>query len=454
MPVVIPDTTSLNPATSSLNWIYGKNVTFSQSVVVRAPVFATGNLSLQGSATIAETIPADVNNPQRPNSVNVVGTVTQANVGNANNNHIGNVDTHTSPGWGLGDTTLSPPAGGVWIGTGQCAIANQNGGALHACVYNSTAATADWIFQNRSVQTVLDLPDMSCCDPVGYAAPVVTYPEPTVGAPTVMGFWYSNADIGPKSPCLATDYATSGSISPPLTFDKQGVAANATGASDGLIDQSATRGTAAFNLTPKNAAYYCTSQDGQHWLRWNGTSSTWNGIPPNELDIQGVTFIDGSATVTAGTNGTQPAIYKGQGALILSGTFLMQTGSALCIAVSGSSCNTTAAWDPNKAGMYVFALGDFGTDASTQNQNSYAGFSIEINKGQYMGGLFGAKVVDAAVSGTVVDGPMISAYDNVNAGQSGDLRFPAIAFPTSGSDGFTGPLPVARLLTPRYFAGG
>ena len=60
------------------------------------------------------------------------------------------------------------------------------------------------------------------------------------------------------------------------------------------------------------------------------------------------------------------------------------------------------------------------------------GNGIEIKKGQYQGGLFAGKNVDATVTGTVVQGPMISVYGNVSAGQGGELSFPPISFPTSG----------------------
>jgi len=102
--------------------------------------------------------------------------------------------------------------------------------------------------------------------------------------------------------------------------------------------------------------------------------------------------------------------------------------------------------------MFIFAAGDFGTDLS--NQAGDTGNGIEIKKGQYQGGLFAGKNIDATVTGTVVQGPMISAYGSVSTGQGGELSFPAISFPTSGSSGFTGPLPRPKLLAPRQFTGG
>jgi hypothetical protein len=105
--------------------------------------------------------------------------------------------------------------------------------------------------------------------------------------------------------------------------------------------------------------------------------------------------------------------------------------------------------------MFIMAGGLFTTDRSLQNTNAYpTGTGIEIFKGQFQGGLLAANNVDASVTGSVVQGPMVSAYGDVSAGQSGFLSFPAIAFPSSGTDGFTGPLPLPQLLPPRQFGGG
>jgi hypothetical protein len=433
VPVVIPDTTSIDPSQSTLNWIYGRGITFGQSVIVKSPVFATGDLTLAGTATIGETIPADAaGNPARPNKVNVTGNVLQNNVG-SNQNHIGHVDTTTDPAGQLER---------VYVG-GQCKIGN---GSLHACTFNSTAGGADWIFRQSATQSTVDAPSFSCCTGVAgltYANPVTQTTPPG----NVVPFWYQNANLGPNTPCYV--YYSTGTIPSPLTFDRQGVAQTAVGA-DNVLDQSATAGRPAFDLTPASAAYDCESQNGQHQLGWNGTNAVFHGIQPGHLKVWGTIFIDGSVTSTA-----NPAIYEGIGALIMTGTFLMSNQQELCVAVTGSNCDTSFAWDPNKAGLFIFAGGDFTTDRSLQQTNANgSGVSIEMKKAQYQGGLFARGIIDASVTGTVVDGPMISAYTDVFAGQSGILTFPPLLFPTSGSSGFSGPLPLARLLTPRQFGGG
>ena len=72
VPVVIPDSTSVPPGTTATDWIYGLNdVTFGQSVNVAAPVYAGHDLILANTATIAETIPASLTLPARPNRIAV-----------------------------------------------------------------------------------------------------------------------------------------------------------------------------------------------------------------------------------------------------------------------------------------------------------------------------------------------------------------------------------------------
>ena len=82
------------------------------------------------------------------------------------------------------------------------------------------------------------------------------------------------------------------------------------------------------------------------------------------------------------------------------------------------------------------------------------GTSISINKGNFQGLLLASGNIDTNVSGSLVIGPMVSVYGNVNAGQSGTLQFPPITFAGAGTDGLTGPLPLPLLLQPIQFGGG
>jgi hypothetical protein len=121
----------------------------------------------------------------------------------------------------------------------------------------------------------------------------------------------------------------------------------------------------------------------------------------------------------------------------------MDNNTALCVNLSGGTCNTTAPWDADTTAL---AIVTDGIDAF--------GNGINIKKGNYQGLLLANGNVDASVSGTLVIGPMVSVYGNVNAGQSGTLQFPPISFASSGTGGLTGPLPLPQLLPPIQFGGG
>ena len=269
----------------------------------------------------------------------------------------------------------------------------------------------------------ITVPKLTCCSPyVGSTG----HPELSAD-PSVMGFWYRNASIGPNSLCQ-TSSGTPPEVRPTRTGARR----------PRRVDQperdrrADRRSTLRERRTP--------ARSGQGELSYNATTK--------KLTINGSIFIDGSATSTA-----NDATYVGQGALILSGTFSMNNHDKLCVALTaGGDCDTAAPWDPNLSGMFVFAAGDFATELSTDSGT--AGNGIEIKKGQYQGGLFAGNKIDASVTGTVVQGPMVSAYGDVATGQGGELSFPSISFPTSGSSGFTGPLPLPRLLAPRQFGGG
>lgn len=53
-----------------------------------------------------------------------------------------------------------------------------------------------------------------------------------------------------------------------------------------------------------------------------------------------------------------------------------------------------------------------------------------------------------------MQGPMISVYNSVSAGQSGNLSFPAISLAPSGGGGIISDPPLPQLLSPLNFGGG
>ena len=417
VPIVIPESVTADTGTSSLNWVYAFNdVTFSQAVKVKSPVYSGRDLRLQQTAKIGEVIPASDADPARRNRV----AVGRNFITESPQNQTGHV---LSPPHALGGDLAE-----VYV-QGQCA--SKDFPTLHSpCRWG--ADDKIWSLVTGSVipPGLITIPKLTCCLPYTGSALVLstTQPEPVTSpvTPSVLGFWYRNAFIGPNSLCLT-------SSGTPPRFDR------ATGADgpDGIIDQSATASRPPFDLT--GASYSCKTAKGE--LKYEAGSKT--------LTVEGSVFIDGSARSTA-----KGVKYLGKGAIILSGTFEMLNGTSLCVNLTGLDCNVSAPWDPETAGLFIFAAGDFNTELSNQRDSTLAGVGIAIKQGQFQGGLFAAQNVEATVSGTVVQGPMISAYGSVSAGQSGDLSFPAISVPSSGTSGFTGPLPLPRLLPPREFGGG
>jgi hypothetical protein len=256
-----------------------------------------------------------------------------------------------------------------------------------------------------------------------------------------MGFWYQNADLGPLSPCTTS----TGTV--PI-FD------TASGTPDLSINNSATP-TTPVNLTPYNGTYTCRTvlDDGSILgeLSWNASTTL--------LTIKGTIFIDGSAMVDAtGYPGNADAFrYTGQGTIVLTGTFGMQN-SKICavLTADGKDCNLSAgAWDPNAAALVIVADGDGGGGgAQAQPSNLVsAGEGIDLKSASFQGALIANKTIDIETTASM-QGPMISVYNTVFAGQTGDLIFPTIYLAPSGGGGVVTPPPMPELLDPRYFTGG
>jgi hypothetical protein len=171
--------------------------------------------------------------------------------------------------------------------------------------------------------------------------------------------------------------------------------------------------------------------------------------------VRGTVFIDGSATITSAP--AAQAKNVGQGTLILTGTFMMKN-ALLCVKTTGSGngthCDTaTGAWDPNVGALVIIADGDGGYDTTqSQSNNVIAGQGINIKNSDFQGGLIANKDIGVDTT-SQMQGPMVSVYHTVDAGQSNVLTFPPILFAPSG-ESTIGPAPVPKLLPPRNFGGG
>jgi hypothetical protein len=227
---------------------------------------------------------------------------------------------------------------------------------------------------------------------------------PPSSSTPIAGGWYSVASPGPLHPCDTSSTSPAGNALP--TFD-----------TNTSFDNSVP---GVFNLTPNAYSYTCKTAGGE--LSWSTATRT--------LTVQGVIFIDGSAT--ADTSGNTPVTYKGwgnsgactsigscQSVLFLSGTFLM-TGEHLCAVVNsaGNDCDqTTGAWDPNKK-LLIIATHNQGGQLSPND-----GVEVNTNKSTFQGGLY-AKYAISIQSGGQVQGPLVSGTQTISDGQSGILSFP------------------------------
>jgi hypothetical protein len=404
VPVVIPDSTSVPPGTTATDWIYGLNdVTFGQSVNVAAPVYAGHDLILANTATIAETIPASLTLPARPNRIVVGHDLSLVSP----QNRVGHVNGSASPANDLAE---------IHVGH-YCA--SQDNATPHPCVWGNIDKVWGVTHDNVISTGLITTPTLTCCSAgaIAWAAPANGTSHPALaGQPSYMGFWYLNAGLGPNSPCASP-------TGTPPRFD------TVSGTADNTINESAYSRAAPFQLIG-GATYSCTSADGQTKLAWDGTT----------LTIKGTVFIDGSAAVSA--NNTV-AKYVGKGTIILTGLFSMTNNTALCVNLQGGGCSTSAPWDADTTAL---AIVTDGIDASANG--------VIINKGNFQGMLLANGNIESNISGSLIIGPMVSVYGNVDAGQSGTLQFPPIAFASSGTDGLTGPLPLPQLLSPIQFGGG
>ncbi len=189
VPVVIPESTAVDPGTTATDWIYGlQDVTFGQSVNVAAPVYAGHDLILANTATIAETIPASLTLPARPNRIVAGRDLSLVNP----QNQVGHVNGTASPANDLAE---------IHVGH-YCA--SKDNATPHPCVWGNTDKVWGVTHDNVVSSGLLTIPTLTCCSAVAWAAPADGASHPaSPPSPSYMGFWYLNAGLGPKSPCAS-----------------------------------------------------------------------------------------------------------------------------------------------------------------------------------------------------------------------------------------------------------
>jgi hypothetical protein len=396
VPIVFPPTTPVS-SDGPLNFFYsGSDMWFENSVHEKAPVYVMRDLHLESTAAIDG----------------------RGNDGAANKAAVGRDLYLKGPQNQIGLTGGTDPRMAEVHVVHQCS--SKANPTLHDCGPSQAAWDTNKIYvEPGKADNVI---------PPGF----LSY-TPTL-TPARMFLWYQNADLGPYSPC------TIKTGSPPI-FD------TASGVPDNSVNLSATP-TNAINLTPPGASYTCQSWAGSTLLGqldWNSSTKL--------LTIKGTIFIDGSIYIAPG--GT--ARYTGVATIIASGTFGMK-GDTICATHPGytGACDYTATspWDPTKSALVIVANGAAGAGNGQGDGSDFnPGEGIEIKSADFQGALIANHTIRAETT-SKVQGPMISIYDAVWAGQSNALIFPDILFAPSGGGGIITAPPPPILLDPRNFGGG
>ena len=412
VPIIIPTTTPAS-ATGPLNFLYsGSDMWFQNSVHVKAPVYVTRDLHLESTAKIdGEAEKAAIGrdlylkNPQ-----NQIGLTGGSDPRIAEIHVVRWCSSKATPA-----LHICGPSNAQW-----------DNDAILATVHDNVIPPGPPPF-------ISFIPKLTCCAPYGGtiapAGPAAGPPD----NPSNMGFWYQNADLGPFAPC------TTSTGSPPK-FD------TASGVADNSINWSASPST-VINLTP-NASYTCKSMVGSTTLgelSWDNSTKL--------LRVKGTIFFDGSITIFP----SAVARYEGQATIVTSGTFGMKNAS-MCATHPGytGACDYTATspWDPNKSALVIVADGLAGAgSAQGQGSDFDPGDGIHLKSADFQGALIANHSVTTETTARM-QGPMISVYDGVFAGQSNDLIFPPILFAPSGGGGIISDPPKPALLAPQNFGGG
>jgi hypothetical protein len=413
VPVVIPPTTPVSAA-GPLNFLYsGADMWFENSVHVKAPVYVTRDLHMESTSQIdgaakKAAIGRDLylKNPQ---------------------NQIGLT--------GGGDPRIDEIHVVRWC-------SSKTNPTLHACGPSNAQWDNDKIFATIHDNVIPPgpppfisfTPKLTCCAPYGGSIAPSGPPAGPPDNPSNMGFWYQNADLGPLAPC------TTSTGSPPK-FDTANPLTP-----DNSINWSASP-TTVINLTPA-ASYTCTSMAGSTILG----ELSWNAST-NLLKVKGTIFIDGSITISPGAT----ARYTGQATIVTSGTFGMKNAS-ICATHPGytGACDYTATspWDPNQSALVIVADGLAGAgNAQGQGSDFDPGDGIHLKSADFQGALIANHSVNTETTAKM-QGPMISVYDGVFAGQSNDLIFPPVLFAPSGGGGIISDPPKPQLLSPQNYGGG
>jgi Tfp pilus assembly protein PilX len=226
-----------------------------------------------------------------------------------------------------------------------------------------------------------------------YASPADDSAPRSMDPPTPdWSAWYKNASPGPYFACVTASGSPPNTGSWTTAFDgDQGLPT----VPDPTKINRSVPGT--FNLTP-GSAYSCKTPGGE--IAWDPTQN------PKLLTIKGTIFIDGDARI-APASGNATIRYTGQGALWLSGSFVVKNTN-VCAVVSGSGCDWNLGaghWDPNSTFFEVVAgYKGGGVQADTPAPD----VSVELQSAGFQGGIESMLRMDIGSSSTTM-GPLVTS---------------------------------------------
>jgi hypothetical protein len=245
---------------------------------------------------------------------------------------------------------------------------------------------------------------------------------PSIPAPTAdFQDWYYVARPGPRYGCQVT-------VGVPPTFDNN------------TTNDYATPGNqipAVVSLTPMSA-YDCWRPEGElAWLPANTDppSGFPKGAPGSlarqaygQLYTNGTVYIDGSATVDA-----SPVRSVGNGALYVSGTFLLKN-TVFCSILSSNlkSCDTQAWEASSNPDIFLVVANGNGGYGGAQSQVPN-GDSIEVKGSEAQGALYGTNAVEVDTT-SQFQGPIVATTEIIS--QTGGSPFPvfrSVPFGTPGN---------------------
>jgi hypothetical protein len=413
---------STQEASGLWDWVYSGdpatdettcNMTIDGSVKVLSPIYAAGNLCLNGQAKIIE--PGTGQQDRL-----VVGG--RFFLKNSAGNFAGCVDLNGNQ---VGSCMSGPSSLSslfrlreVHIVNGCVAKADSNNTLREPCrgPQTTTGNAAEDGIPDGTSSVFVRPGNFTVGSPGGFSSAL---PDPPVSAPVLAPSTpYNRAHPGPLHPCVtaSTDNAVLNTVAPPV-FDNDGVL--------GLLPYGSV--STVQDLTPASKSYQCSTVAGE--LSWNHLTRV--------LTVRGTLYIDGSASIGGGSG---VARYDGRGAIFVSGTFVIKNIS-ICAKKNdaGDDCawDGLNAWNPNDGSQSALTIAAFGKNGpgSGPEDQVQSGNAIELQSARFQGLLYANYDVDlGSSSSTRHQGPVVthSAFFPSN---NTDINFPPMSIVPTDTPG-------------------